>query len=45
MSISNNLGLKLYGDDLLLSKPIGIEKADQFTYVIDVQTETCFVFK
>ena len=45
MSISNNLGLKLYGDDLLLYKPIGIEKADQFTYVIDVQTEMCFVFK
>ena len=26
MSISNNLGLKLYGDDLLLYKPISIEK-------------------
>ena len=24
MSISNSLGLKFYGDDLLLYKPIGI---------------------
>ena len=33
MSISNSLELKLNGDDLtlLLYKPIGIEKADQFS--------------
>ena len=33
MSISNSLGLKSYGDDLLLYKPICIQKAERFTHV------------
>ena len=33
MPIWNSLGLKLYSDDLLFYKPIGIWKAEQFTYV------------